>query len=134
MIPYTITVSFVFREEGCGNSDSEFQSAEDILDNVLASAGCKEYFNSESNFLETHFDLLQEQVTTESPSSSFFRPSSTIYPQVSTVKYISTFSYFPRSEFTTSVANWCVQRTYRVKKVLSSSPISIVDTPKFRKF
>ncbi|CAG9855011.1 unnamed protein product [Phyllotreta striolata] len=42
-------------------SDSEFQSAEDILDNVLASAGCKEFFNSESNILETNFDFLPDQ-------------------------------------------------------------------------
>nr|CAH7712239.1 unnamed protein product [Callosobruchus chinensis] len=61
---------------GC-NEDSEFQSAEDILDNVLASAGCKDFFNSESNFLETHFDLLQER-TTDSPTIGFFRPTQVI--------------------------------------------------------
>ncbi|XP_074029499.1 inactivation no afterpotential E [Leptinotarsa decemlineata] len=60
----------------CEPSDSEFQSAEDILDNVLASAGCKEYFNSESNFLETHFDLLQEQ-TSESPTVGYFGVTTT---------------------------------------------------------
>jgi hypothetical protein len=42
-----------------GESD-DFQSAEDILDNVLASAGCKDFFNNSSGFLETHFDLLEE--------------------------------------------------------------------------
>nr|CAI5825929.1 unnamed protein product [Callosobruchus analis] len=65
-----------FRATGC-NEDSEFQSAEDILDNVLTSAGCKDFFNSESNFLETHFDLLQEQ-TSDSPTVGFFRPTQVI--------------------------------------------------------
>ncbi|CAG9814969.1 unnamed protein product [Phaedon cochleariae] len=65
----------------CEPSDNEFQSAEDILDNVLASAGCKEFFNSESNFLETHFDLLQEQLS-DSPSVGYFGSCPTTYPQM----------------------------------------------------
>lgn len=77
MADFTLSYS----EIGYGNSDGEFQSAEDILDNVLASAGCKEFFNSESNFLETHFDLLHEHIS-ESPSVSFLSHSSSVYPQV----------------------------------------------------
>ncbi|XP_060532736.1 diacylglycerol lipase-alpha isoform X2 [Cylas formicarius] len=67
-------------KECCATSESEFQSAEDILDNVLSSAGCKEFFNSESNFLDTHGDLLQD----DSPPSAYFRSTSTTpaHPQL----------------------------------------------------
>lgn len=38
-------------------TSDEFQSAEDILENVIASAGCAEYFNAKTpTYLETHFD------------------------------------------------------------------------------
>lgn len=49
----------------------EFQSAEDILDNVLASAGCKDFFNNNSGFLETHFDIFEEKGSkaVQSPST-----------------------------------------------------------------
>ncbi|KAG5893317.1 hypothetical protein JTB14_000276 [Gonioctena quinquepunctata] len=69
------------REMECESSECEFQSAEDILDNVLASAGCKEFFDSESNFLETHFDFLQEHIP-ESSTVGYFGESPTIYPNV----------------------------------------------------
>lgn len=36
--------------------DDDFQSAEDILDSVMVTAGCADYFNSKTTFLETHFD------------------------------------------------------------------------------
>ncbi|XP_044260165.1 diacylglycerol lipase-alpha isoform X2 [Tribolium madens] len=56
----------------CCESD-EFQSAEDILDNVLASAGCKDFFNNNSGFLETHFDMFDDNPktskTVQSPST-----------------------------------------------------------------
>nr|XP_015836274.1 PREDICTED: sn1-specific diacylglycerol lipase alpha [Tribolium castaneum] len=56
----------------CCESD-EFQSAEDILDNVLASAGCRDFFNNNEGFLETHFDLFEENAKTskfvQSPST-----------------------------------------------------------------
>ncbi|CAH1129425.1 unnamed protein product [Ceutorhynchus assimilis] len=56
------------------SSGSDFQSAEDILDNVLTSAGCKEFFNSDPNILE---DLLA------SPPPYFRSSSSTpVYPQL----------------------------------------------------
>lgn len=61
-----------------GESD-EFQSAEDILDNVLVSAGCKDFFDSQKGFLETHFDLLEEPPKTNTAGQS---PST---PQVSTI-------------------------------------------------
>lgn len=38
-----------------GESD-DFQSAENILDSVIESAGCSDFFNSKTTFLETHFD------------------------------------------------------------------------------
>lgn len=38
-----------------GESD-DFQSAEDILDSVMVTAGCADFFNSKTTFLETHFD------------------------------------------------------------------------------
>lgn len=52
----------------------DFQSAEDILDNVLTSAGCKDYFSTSPGLLETHFDLLEE------PKA--FVPSPSTTPQV----------------------------------------------------
>ncbi|CAG9829666.1 unnamed protein product [Diabrotica balteata] len=72
-------------EIDCEPSDAEFQSAEDILDNVLASAGCKEFFNSDSNILETHFDFLQD-LPSESTASGYFGTS----PTFSTVMSPST--------------------------------------------
>lgn len=76
----------------CGSSDriisgesDDFQSAEDILDNVLASAGCKDFFNSQKGFLETHFDLLEETPRTNRGGQS---PST---PQVSTIKFYQLF-------------------------------------------
>ncbi|XP_056633606.1 diacylglycerol lipase-alpha isoform X2 [Diorhabda sublineata] len=61
-------------------SDAEFQSAEDILDNVLASAGCKEFFNSDSNILEVNFDFLQDQ-SAENITSGYYANSPN-YPTV----------------------------------------------------
>lgn len=50
-----------------GESD-EFQSAEDILDNVIASAGCAEFFNPKTpTYLETHFDDYFEETKVEVP-------------------------------------------------------------------
>ncbi|KAL3270811.1 hypothetical protein HHI36_021333 [Cryptolaemus montrouzieri] len=45
----------------------DFQSAEDILDNVMISAGCKEFFNSTPSFLETHFDFFEGEKREDSP-------------------------------------------------------------------
>jgi len=62
-------------------SGSDFQSAEEILDNVLASAGCKEFFSSDPNILDLHPDTLME----DNPQPVYFiRSASTpVYPQVS---------------------------------------------------
>lgn len=56
-------------------SSDDFQSVEDILDSVMQSAGCADFFNSKSTFLETHFDEAfelqnqpsQGQITLTSP-------------------------------------------------------------------
>ncbi|XP_045466398.1 diacylglycerol lipase-alpha isoform X2 [Harmonia axyridis] len=50
-----------------GSDRDDFQSAEDILDNVLISAGCKEFFNSTPSFLETHFDIFEGDKQQENP-------------------------------------------------------------------
>lgn len=48
------------------NSSDEFQSAEDILENVMASAGCADYFNPKTpTYLETHFDEYFEESKTD---------------------------------------------------------------------
>ncbi|KAF7279477.1 hypothetical protein GWI33_007192 [Rhynchophorus ferrugineus] len=74
------TLEVVSTRDGRTSSGSEFQSAEDILDNVLTSAGCKEFFNSDSNILEMHSDLLAEG----SPPPGYFgsSPTTPIYPQI----------------------------------------------------
>ncbi|KAK9886536.1 hypothetical protein WA026_016811 [Henosepilachna vigintioctopunctata] len=46
----------------------DFQSAEDILDNVMISAGCKEFFSSTPTFLETHFDFFEGEKQEDSPN------------------------------------------------------------------
>lgn len=59
------------KETSCESDD--FQSAEDILDGVIASAGCAEFFNSPGTYLETHFDdIFQEEV--KPPSSQPLSP------------------------------------------------------------
>ncbi|KAL1488240.1 hypothetical protein ABEB36_015195 [Hypothenemus hampei] len=66
----------------CGrtSSGSDFQSAEDILDNVLTSAGCKEFFSSDPNILELHQEFLAE----DSPPGVYFisSPATPVYPQL----------------------------------------------------
>ncbi|XP_066255734.1 diacylglycerol lipase-alpha isoform X3 [Euwallacea similis] len=66
--------------EGRTSSGSDFQSAEDILDNVLTHAGCKEFFSSDPNILEMHQELLMEG----SPPPVYFisSPSTPVYPQL----------------------------------------------------
>lgn len=53
-------------ETKCGGGSDDFQSAEDILDNVMASAGCAEYFKTPT-YLETHFDEYFEEAKVEVP-------------------------------------------------------------------
>lgn len=55
------------RETGTSGESDDFQSAEDILDNVMATAGCADYFNTKTMYLETHFDDFFEE--TKSPTS-----------------------------------------------------------------
>lgn len=77
---------FCSRDNGCHTSEGDFQSAEDILDNVLASAGCKDFFNSDSNILETSFDFLQDNVT-DTSAAGYFGDSPLIGSQVSYLCY-----------------------------------------------
>lgn len=50
------------------SGSEEFQSAEDILENVMASAGCADYFNPKiPTYLETHFDEYFEETKVEVP-------------------------------------------------------------------
>lgn len=51
-----------------GESD-DFQSAEDILDNVIISAGCAEFFGTKTKYLETHFDDFLEEKPNETATS-----------------------------------------------------------------
>ncbi|ERL90856.1 hypothetical protein D910_08201 [Dendroctonus ponderosae] len=76
------TLGVLCGAEGRTSSGSDFQSAEDILDNVLTSAGCKEFFNSDPSILEMHHGLLLEG----SPPPVYFisSPSTPVYPQVLT--------------------------------------------------
>lgn len=49
-------------------SSDEFQSAEDILENVMVSAGCADYFNAKTpTYLETHFDEYFEEAKIDVP-------------------------------------------------------------------
>lgn len=49
-------------------TSDEFQSAEDILDNVMATAGCADYFNAKTpTYLETHFDEYFDEIRVEVP-------------------------------------------------------------------
>lgn len=50
---------------GIEEKSTDFQSAEDLLDNVIATAGCTDFFKS--TYLETHFDDFFED---PKPSSS----------------------------------------------------------------
>lgn len=50
-----------------GESGDDFQSAEDILDSVMATAGCADFFNSRTPFLETHFDEPEPEPEPEPP-------------------------------------------------------------------
>lgn len=59
-----------------GESD-DFQSAEDILDTVLISAGCADFFNTKTSYLETHFDQLFDE-----PSSPKVTPIMKHSPQL----------------------------------------------------
>lgn len=79
---FTLIQYSIVSDNGCHTSGSEFQSAEDILDNVLASAGCKEFFNSDSNILESNFDFLPEN-SSDSIMTGYFCDSPLISEKVS---------------------------------------------------
>lgn len=82
MFLFLIIHCFIYSDNGCHNSGSEFQSAEDILDNVLVSAGCKEFFNSDSNIIESNFDFLPEN-SSDSIMTGYFCDSPLISEKVS---------------------------------------------------
>lgn len=61
-----------------GESD-DFQSAENILDSVIESAGCSDFFNSKSSFMETHFD---ESMFENEPAPAKSNSASCLTPQL----------------------------------------------------
>lgn len=72
-----------------GESD-DFQSAEDILDSVIMTAGCADFFSSKPTFLETHFDeCIFEEEPAPKPSPSILSPST---PQETDPDLISNFA------------------------------------------
>lgn len=80
------------KEAATSGESDDFQSAEDILDNVMATAGCADFFNAPTTYLETHFDDFFETQQPQQPSSTLLQVPLPPTPQESDPDIISNFA------------------------------------------